>query len=295
VTTTLKCAWCSAEFDSGLTSCPRCGASADVRAVVDEGGWLEAPGVKDMAEVQFGQSHAQIEGLMVPVVDVKLAEGDSVYTTHDKLLWHDGTPKLSTKKSGLFKSLRTGTPLTLMQADGPGRIAFSDNHAGELIAMPLDPGDVVVSRQHHMLLATGNVDYEGQRINVWYETVEHTSDGNEYETHYPVGYFERFSTLDQRPGLVMLHAVGNVFTRRLGHGEVIDVAPHSLLAWKGSFLPGLMVERRGFAAFRSGYTHYLAARLQGPGTVWIQSGAIGKTQEHEAIHRYCSNTVLRDI
>jgi uncharacterized protein (AIM24 family) len=287
-TTLASCAWCHAQFPVELTSCPRCGAAADVRAVVDEGGWIEAPGIKDMAEVQLGRSHAQIEGLMVPVVDVDLADGDSVFCTHDKLLWHDGTVKLSTKKSGFFKAHRSGMPLTLMQATGPGRIAFSDNHAGELVAMPLDAGDVLVARQHHMLLATGNVDYDGHNINLWYQM----QDGDDTETEYPVGNFERFMVPGGEPGLVFVHAAGNVFIRQLGNGEAVDIAPHSLLAWRGAMQHGLMIERKGFF---NGYNHYLAVRVQGPGTVWIQSGSMGKTQEHSAISGVGPNTYIRDI
>lgn len=296
MTTLTTCDWCHAEFPVELSSCPRCGAGADVRNVLDEGGWVEAPAIKDMAEVQLGRSRAQIEGLLVPVVDVNLVSGDSVFCTHDKLLWHDGTVKLSTKKSGLFKSLRSGTPLTLMAAEGPGRIAFSDNHPGELVAMPLDAGDALISRQHHMLLATGNVDYNGHQLDLWYETqtVKQTNDGREVENeyHYPTGPFEQFKTLDDEPGLVLLHAVGNVFVRKLGAGEVVDIAPHSLLAWLGNLQQGLMIERKRVVGT---YNHYLAVRVQGPGTVWIQSGAMGKTQENETIHRFSQGTVLRDI
>lgn len=296
MTTLTTCGWCQAEFPVELTSCPRCGAGADVRNVVDAGGWVEAPAIKDMAEVQMGRSRAQIEGVMVPVVDVKLADGDSVFCTHDKLLWHDGTAKLSTKKSGVFKSLRSGTPLTLMAATGPGRAAFSDNHPGELVAMPLDAGQVLISRQGHMLLATGNVDYDGHKLDLWYETetVKRTSDGTEVEREfmYPAGPFEHFKTLDDQPGLVLLHAAGNVFVRKLGDGEVVDIAPHSLLAWLGNMRPGLMIERRGLMG---AFHHYLALRVAGPGTVWIQSGAMGPTQEHKAIHNFSPGTVLRDI
>ena len=291
-----SCRWCRAEFPAELLSCPRCGAAADVTNIVDEGGWVEVPPIRDMAEIQFGRSHAQIEGLMVPVVDVDLADGDSVYCTHDKLLWHDGKVKLSTKKSGLFKSIRTGTPLTLMGAEGPGRIGFSDNHPGEVFAMPVNPGDVLVSRQHHLLMATGNVDYDGQRLDRWYETqkVKHTSDGTEVETerHWPLGYFEEFKTLDDQPGLVLLHAVGNLFTRKLGAGEAVDLAPHSLLAWQGQGQPGLLIERKPWSA---GNNHYLSARIQGPVTVWIQSGAMGKTQESQNIHRHGPETSIQNI
>ncbi len=290
MTTLTTCAWCSAEFPVELTSCPRRGAGADVRNVLDQGGWVEAPAIKDMAEVQMGRSHAQIEGLMVPVVDVDLADGDSVFCTHDKLLWHDGTVKLSTKKSGFFKSRRSGMPLTLMQATGPGRVAFSDNHAGELVAMPLDAGDVLIARQHHMLLASGNVDYDGYNINLWYLVPSGDDGDTEYE--YPVGNFERFMVPSGEPGLVFLHAAGNVFIRKLGNGEVVDIAPHSLLAWRGAMQHGLMIERKGFLR---AYNHYLSVRVQGPGTVWIQSGAMGKTQEHSSIAGVCPNAYVLDI
>jgi uncharacterized protein (AIM24 family) len=287
-TTLTQCAWCHAQFPVELTSCPRCGAAADVRAVVDQGGWIEAPGIKDMAEVQFGQSHAQVEGLMVPVVDVDLAAGDTVLCTHDKLLWHDGTVKLSTKKAGFFKSHRSGMPLTLMQATGPGRIAFSDNHPGELTAMPLDTGQVLVARQHHMLLATGNVDYDGHNINLWYTM----GSGDDQETEYPVGNFERFGVPGGDPGLVFIHAAGNVFIRNLQQGEAVDVAPHSLLAWRGPMQTSLMIERKPLSGY---YNHYLSVRVEGPGTVWIQSGAMGKTQEHNSISGTCANTYIRDV
>jgi uncharacterized protein (AIM24 family) len=285
----VSCEWCHAEFAAELTSCPRCGASADIRNVVNAGGWTEVPPMQDMAEVQFGRSHAQIEGLTVAVVDVDLAAGDSVYGTHDKLLWHDGTVKLSTKSSGLFKSLRTGTPLTLLGVEGPGRVGFSDNHPGELLALPLNPGDQVISRQHHLLIATGNVDYDGHFLDRWYETETRNGDEQELEMEmeYPLGNFERFHCADGEPGLVILHAEGNVFTRTLDAGQAIDVAPHSLLAWRGPGTPGLMVERKRWSL---GDNHYLSARVQGPLTVWIQSGAMGKTQEHKFIRRYGPDT-----
>lgn len=292
--TLTTCAFCRAEFDVSLTSCPRCGAGADVRNTVDEGGWVEVPPVKDMAEIQFGRSHAQIEGLMVPVADVDLADGDSVYCTHDKLLWWDGKAKLTTKSSGMFKAMRTGMPLTLLEAHGPGRIGFSDNLPGEVVGMPLNPGETLVSRQHHMLLATGNMDYKGHWLDRWYEIEKSSANGEtETERFHPFGAFETFTVTDGNPGLVLLHAQGNVFTRKLGAGEVVDVAPHSILAWTGGGdRPGLLIERKPWSIGRN---HYLSARMQGPLTIWIQSGTMGKTQEHQHIHRYGPESYVIDI
>jgi uncharacterized protein (AIM24 family) len=295
MSTLVTCAWCRAEFPVELTACPRCGASADVRNVVDEGGWVEVPPMQDMAEIQFGRSRAQIEGVMVGVVDVDLAEGDSLFCTHDKLLWHDGTIKLSTRKGGILKSLMSGTPMTLLGVEGPGRIGFSDNLPGELIAMPLEPGAELISRQHHLLLATGNVEYEGFFLDRWYETEVESRDSEgkteyEREMEHPLGSFEKFRAPADEPGLVILQGRGDVFMRTLSAGETIDVAPHSLLAWRGDATPGLMLERKSWSL---GNNHYLSARIQGPVTLWIQSGTTGKTQEHKHIRRYGPDTTSR--
>ena len=56
---------------------------------------------------------------------------------------------------------------------------------------------------------------------------------------------------------------------------------------------GLMIERKGFMS--SYYNHYLSVRVQGPGTVWIQSGAMGKTQEHQSISGVGPNAYIRDL
>jgi uncharacterized protein (AIM24 family) len=291
--TDTQCPWCGAQFAVTSDYCPRCGAPVDVRLAVDASGWVEAPGMKDMATIQIGQSRAQIEGTQVPVVDMNLAAGDSVYCTHDKLLWHDGQVQLGNRKGGnVFKRARAGMPLVLLEATGPGRIAFSDNHPGELVAVPMDPGMRAYTREHHMLLATGNVGFDGKRDYVWYVTETQGSDGDtERETHHPMGTFvDEFFSTDDRPGMVLLHAIGNVFVRRLGPGEAVNVAPHSLLAWTGSG-PQLLIEQsfwgnlfgmRGRWANISS-THYLSLRVQGPAHVWIQSGCQGRTEEFHPI------------
>ena len=41
---------------------------------------------------------------------------------------------------GGWKRMKAGLPLIMMEAHGPGHIALSDNHAGEVIALPLQHG-----------------------------------------------------------------------------------------------------------------------------------------------------------
>jgi uncharacterized protein (AIM24 family) len=207
-------------------SCPRCGATIKAPAIRSESGWGELPGRKDMAKLQFGNSFCQIEGLYVPVADINLAAGDSIYFTHHVLLWKDPQVNMTTMPlaSG-WKRMFAGLPLIMMQAHGPGHIAFSRDAPGETIALPLQPGEEVDVREHLFMLATSNVAYDWFSTNIWYTT----QSGDDKETHYPVGMFmDRFSA-PQAPGLLLLHAAGNVFVRELAPGQTILVKPTALI------------------------------------------------------------------
>src|SRR5258708_5144531 len=84
-----RCPWCTAIIDADQLSCPRCGATLKLDKVVAPSRWSQLPARKDMAKLQFGNSFCQIEGLYVPVADMNLAAGDSVYFSHHVLLWKD--------------------------------------------------------------------------------------------------------------------------------------------------------------------------------------------------------------
>ena len=220
------CQWCGAEISASQLACPRCGATVKAPKVRSESGWGELPGRKDMAKLQFGDSFCQIEGLYVPVADVNLAGADSIYFTHHVLLWKDPQVNMTTMSlaSG-WKRMFAGLPLIMMQAHGPGHIAFSRDAPGEMIALPLQPGEEVDVREHLFMLATSNVSYDWFSTNIWYTT----QSGDDNETHYPVGMFmDRFSA-PQSPGLLILHAAGNVFVRDLAPGQTILVKPTALI------------------------------------------------------------------
>lgn len=229
-----------------------------------------------MAKIQFGGSSAQIEGSQVPVIDLSLAAGEGVYFSHDKILWRDGKVNLSNMSGNLFKRMRAGMPIMMMQAIGPGRIAFSHDLPGEVVAIPLNPGGQIMTREHHMLLATHSVAFDGRAA--W--TSYTTGSGNDSETHYPLGmYVDEFKASTQ-PGLVLLHAAGNVFTKHLNEGEFVDVSPHSVLAWHCHIQ--LRIELANSISQRS----YLSLRATGPGRVWIQSGTHGRTEEWRSTYNY---------
>jgi len=265
-----KCSWCGAVVDAGQVTCPKCGATLNVSTGVSRSGWAKLPGRKDMAKLQFGNSSCQIEGKYVPVADLNLAPEDSIYFTHHVLLWKD--PQVAVTAMSLrggWTRLLGGLPLIMTQAQGPGHIAFSQDSPGELIALPLQHGQSIDVREHMFLAATGQVQYDWFMTNIWFQS----RNGNESETQYPVGRaMDRFSAVGA-PGLLLLHAAGNVFVRQLAPGQVILVKPTALVFKDPTVQMDLYFESpsAGFSAWLTSPTGYLWLRLSGPGRVAIQS------------------------
>jgi uncharacterized protein (AIM24 family) len=265
------CLYCRMPHPGAAANCPRCGAPLDVRTATTRSGWIEQPAVHDMGRIQFGQSRVQIEGRQVPVADVALAPGDSIYFSHHTLLWLDPDTRLG--NSGLgggWKRMMAGLPLILLEAHGPGRVALSDNHAGEVIALPLMPGQTMWVREHRFLTATGNVGYDWEQTGIWYRT----GSGDDKETHYPLGQFGDLFSARSDPGLVLLHAPGNTFLRDLQPGESLLVQPGALLYRDVGVTAHLHLEYPRFQGMSwfSSYEHRIVwVRLVGPGRVAVQS------------------------
>ena len=220
------CRFCRQPSDPNSPTCPLCGAPVDIRDVVSDSGWIEQPPIRDMARIQFGQTHCQIEGTMVPVADFSLAQGDMIYFSHHVLLWTDPATRLANMSMrGGWKRMMAGMPLIMMEAHGPGHMALSDNAAGEVIALPLQHGQQMWVREHGFLCATGNIRYDWDQTHIWYVT----GTGDDKETHYPMGQYGDIFTAADRPGLLLLHSPGNTFIRDLRPGESLLIQPSSLL------------------------------------------------------------------
>jgi uncharacterized protein (AIM24 family) len=271
------CPYCDTPSDGGGTGCPACGAPVDIAIKRTPSGWIEMPAMHDMARIQCGRSSVQIEGSQVPVADFALADGDGVYFAHHELLWKDASVVMqqSSLKGG-WKRLLAGLPIHMLNATGPGRIAFSRDAAGETLAIPLHSGRAVDVREHIFMVATRAVQYDFLNSNVWFKTRE----GDETETHYPIGWLlDRFSA-PAEPGLLLIHAHGNAFQRLLAPGESILVKPSAFLFKDTSVELDLHFEHPANTG-RSMWTwgeRYLWLRLRGPGKVAIQS-AYGHTHD----------------
>lgn len=219
-----------------------------------------------MARLRVGSSTCQIEGLYVPVADFNLAAGDSVYFAHHVLLWKDVQVEIKRMPlQGGFTRMMAGLPLVMTEAHGPGHVAFSRDEPGEMIALPLEPGHAIDVREHLLLAATSNVHYTWFDTFVWYST----QNGNDTEFHYPAGkYMDRFTALEQ-PGLLLLHAAGNVFIRHLAEGQTLLIKPTALVYKDRSVSMALDLQYPTGYRWRGHRLMWL--HLTGPGRVAIQS------------------------
>ena len=85
----IQCQWCQSMNEKTALTCRACGAPLDIRNLVSESGWREAPRLRDMTEFQFSSSTCQVEGEIVPVAEIHLGANDSVFFEHHVMLWKD--------------------------------------------------------------------------------------------------------------------------------------------------------------------------------------------------------------
>jgi uncharacterized protein (AIM24 family) len=255
----IECQWCKSMNEPTALACRSCGAPLDIKDLVSESGWREAPRIKDMTEIHFGDSTCQVEGEIVPVAEIDLGAGDSVFFEHHVLLWKDEATRMSVMPlTGGVKRALAGMPFIISIAHGPGRVAFSRDATGELVVLPLHPGMELDVREHAFLLASHSIDYSYLRI----KGLRNILLGGQ-------GMFmDRFVT-QSTPGLILLHGYGNVFERTLKAGESILVEPGAFLYKDSTVAMDVEVVKLTSGFF--GGTGMSLARMTGPGRVGIQS------------------------
>src|SRR5246127_524300 len=108
------CRYCRQPSDPSQPTCPLCGAPVDIKSHVSDSGWIEQPAIRDMARIQFGQSHVQITGTRVPTAEFTLAPQDWIYFSHHVMLWSDPQTRLdSFRMKGGWNRRLAGMPLIM--------------------------------------------------------------------------------------------------------------------------------------------------------------------------------------
>ena len=255
----IQCEWCQGMNEKAALSCRTCGAPLDIRNLVSESGWREAPRIRDMTEIHFGASTCQVEGEIVPVAEINLAPNDAIYFEHHLMLWKDEVVPLSVLQlPGGLKRAFAGMPFIISVASGPGRIAFSRDATGELVVLPLHPGMELDVREHAFLFASHQINYTFIRIK-GFANILFGGQGM---------YMDRFVTGGAQ-GLLILHGYGNVLERILRPGESIMLEPGAFLYKDASVTMQVEFQKVGSGLF--GSRNMSLARMTGPGRIGIQS------------------------
>src|SRR5438552_7797935 len=210
-----------------------------------------------------------IDGELVPVVDIMLGNQLPIYFEHHILLWkHPGVQIGFKSMRGVAKRFFAGIQIFLTEAQGPGNIAFSRDSVGQIVALRLQPGQMVEVREHQFLVATSNVEYGFTYMksiaNILFSRT---------------GLFIDQFTAQGSEGMVLLHGYGNVFEKNLAPGETLDVEPGGWL-WKD---PGVRMDVTTVAGSQRGGgllgaigglvagASIILNRFTGPGRIGIQS------------------------
>jgi uncharacterized protein (AIM24 family) len=219
--------------------------------------------------LRVGDMTITIDGELVPVVDVMLGNQLSIYFEHHILLWkHPGVQLGFKSLKGAARRFFAGLQVFINEAQGPGNISFSRDSVGQIVALRLQPGQLVEVREHQFLFATGNVDYNFTFVQ-----------GAANILFSRTGIFIDQFTCRGGEGMVILHGYGNVFEKMLAPGETLDVEPGAWL-WKDPSVQmsvttvagsqrggGILGAIGGLVAGSS----FVLNRFTGPGRLGIQS------------------------
>jgi uncharacterized protein (AIM24 family) len=211
-----------------------------------------------------------IDGELVPVVDVMLGNQLPIYFEHHILLWkHPGVQIGFRSLRGAARRLFSGMQVFITEAQGPGNISFSRDSVGQIVALRLQPGQMVEVREHQFLVATGNVDYNFTFVQ-----------GASNILFSRTGLFIDQFTAQGSEGMLLLHGYGNVFEKVLAPGEALDVEPGAWL-WKDPSVQMQVTTIAGSQRSGGGIlgaignmmagASFVMNRFIGPGRIGIQS------------------------
>ena len=253
----IVCKWCNGQ-NTNPTACAFCGAPLDVQNLVSQSGWREAPRLRDMTQIHFDQSTCQVEGEIVPVVEINLAPNEWVYFEHHCMLWKGG-------QRAAHRDEPAGPQAVVLphaahrddrQRPRPDRVqprrdrrdcrpASSTGHGDGRSRARFPPGERSGRYSYERIKGLANILHGGNGM-----------------------WLDRFVS-QQGLGLLVLHGYGNVFERTLAPGESIQVEPGSMLYKDASVT--LQAEAIKLSSGIFGGTSMYLARLTGPGRVGIQS------------------------
>ncbi|MBD3387359.1 MAG: TIGR00266 family protein [Candidatus Altiarchaeales archaeon] len=204
-----------------------------------------------------------IRGSVLQVVDIELAQGQSVYTESGGMAWMSNNFDMKTDtKGGLIKGLTramSGESLfmtTYTCNGGTGIISFVNEFPGKIIPLELAEGQSLICQKDAFMCAESSVTLEMH-----------------FRKKLGAGLFGGEGFIMQKvtgPGTVFLELAGDVTEYSLEPGQELKVDPGHL----GLYDPEVnfdITRVKGVKNILFGGEGLFLASVKGPGRVWLQS------------------------
>lgn len=205
----------------------------------------------------------KIRGTTLPILDVQLGPGESMYTQTGGMAWKSPNISMQTNtKGGLIKGLNrllSGESLfmtTYTCDSAQGIISFCTDFPGKILSFDLSEGQSIIAQKGAFLVAESSVNMK-----------------TEFVKKLGAGFFGGEGFFLQRisgPGKAFLEIAGEITEYNLEEGQTLQVDP----GYIGAFEPTVKYEIQRVPGIKnmllSGEGFFLAA-LHGPGKVYLQS------------------------
>ncbi len=206
--------------------------------------------------------HFRVRGGLAPVVEWTLDGSYTLFFEHYVLMYRDPSVTISGSiPKGAMKRMIGKMPIILARASGRGLVALGRSAPGEVVGVPIQPGQTLEVREHQFLAATDSLSYGFTRVRGLANLL---FGGN--------GFFVDTFRAGKDLGVVWVHVHGNAIEVELGPGEHLDVEPRR---WcykdprvKMSTVP-INVSAGLFAS-----SSFMLNRFTGPGRVGLQTMGI---------------------
>lgn len=202
----------------------------------------------------------KIRGSTLPVLDVQLQEGETVYTEAGGMAWMSGNIEMSSNmKGGFMKSIKravSGESLFIVNytcSKGNGVVTFTNEFPGQIL--PVDASNTLICQRDAFMAGEEGVDLDIELAKIG------------------AGLFGGEGLVLQKisgQGKAFLEIDGELTEYNLKEGQVLKVDPGYIGAFEKSV--DYDINRvKGIKNMFFGGEGIFLATLTGPGKVWLQS------------------------
>ncbi|MEO1645206.1 MAG: TIGR00266 family protein [Chloroflexota bacterium] len=205
----------------------------------------------------------KIEGTTMPSLEIRLQQGDAVYTESGGMAWMTNGIKMDTNSRGgigkMFGRALAGESLflTTYTCEAPqALIVFTMESPGTILPVELAAGQSIIAQKDSFMVAEDDVTLEMH-----------------FRRKLSTGFFGGEGFILQKltgPGTAFVEIAGEMRTYTLKDGQVMKVDPGHIAMYEPTVEYDLEMVKGLSNMFFGGEGLFLAT-LKGPGKVWLQT------------------------